>query len=223
MGRKLVKEDIPFPPVPREGEDNVICGRNNQLIIFKRDRPADFDSGYGDEEGTGTVHIVVGRQDQDTDFEVDSSFIYMTMKTDVDANLKLDEMTDGMGESIEAKTGPAVITKSDNVRIVHRASGDVRITSEDGSNFINLTPDRCEIKLGASWLRIEDGTITVEAGTIKLGKDANAEHVMLGDMFLKDFLNHTHQSPSGPTSKPIEAIITNSTSKRVLSEKSWVE
>ena len=212
-----VEETSFDPPELREGESSL-PGRNNQLIIFGRDRPSDKESGHGGEVNAGTIHIVVGRSARDPNFKDDKSFIYTTMLTDVDKNLSLDGMTDGKGADVGPMVGPAIIAKSDNVRVVHRSSGDVRISSDDGKNFILLSQTRCEIKLGASWLKIEDGTITVESGKIKLGDKSEKNHVVLGDDFMKYFNQHTHMSPVGPTSQPI-ALMTPD----LLSAKSFVE
>lgn len=213
-----VKEtDIPNEPQIREGE-HWISGRNNQLIFFCRDRPGDENSGHGDEAQAGSLNLVVGRKNQDVDFASDSAFAYISMKTDVDKNLSIDGMTDGEGNKLEPKSNsPAVILKSDSVRIVHRQSGDIRITSDDGQNFIMLSPDRCEIKLGTSWLKIADGKITIEAGEIDLGAKVT-DKVVLGDKFMTLFNAHTHQSPVGPTSNPLQPM-----SDAQLSAKSKVE
>lgn len=216
--KPLVEEpDIPDPPKPREGE-HYIAGRNNQLIIFCRDRPSDDESGYGNGPEAGTLHLVVGRKSQDVDFAADRAFAYISMKTDVDKNLVLDGMTDGKTEKIEPKADiSAIVLKSDSTRIVHRQAGDVRITSEDGNNFIILTPTRCEIKLGASWLKVVDGKITIEAGEIDLGKSVT-DKVVLGDKFMALFNSHNHQSPVGPTSNPLVQM-----TQSQLSQKSKVE
>lgn len=208
------EKDIPDPPEIREGE-NSLAYRNNQLIFFGRDRPAGKDSGYGSEPESGQIHIVVGRKNRDVSFDDDKSFIYTAMLTDVDKNLKLDSM-----EGMSSMVGPAIIAKSDNIRVMHRATGDVRITSEDGKNFIVLTPSRCEIRFGASWLKIEDGMITIEAGKIDLGKGAESDKVILGNKFMQIYNEHTHQSPVGPTSKPILGMMVESAH---LSAKSFVE
>jgi len=217
-----VEEDVPGWPELRAGEQKF-GSRNNTLIIMGRDRPADKDSGYGNEPGAGTIHHIVGRTNPDPDFASDLAFTYLAMKTDVDENLGLQDMVDGEGTDLGAISGPAAIVKSDTIRIVHREAGDIRISSEDGSNFILLNSERCEIKLGASWLRIEDGNIIVESGLIKLGVNAETEHVIRGDTFIEEYLQHTHQSPTGPTSMPIPMTVEKATSGEVLAKPPWVE
>lgn len=217
MKPHVKEEDIPDEPQIREGE-HWIPGRNNQLIFFCRDRPGDENSGHGDEKEAGSLNLVVGRKNQDVDFASDSAFTYISMKTDVDKNLSIDGMTDGEGNKLEPKTAiAAIVLKSDVVRLVHRSSGDIRITSDDGKNFIALTPDRCEIKLGASWLKIADGKITIEAGEIDLGAKVT-DKVVLGDKFMTLFNMHTHQSPTGATSNPLQQM-----SDAQLSSKSKVQ
>jgi hypothetical protein len=211
------EDDIP-PPVGLGGERGPSPGRNNQLIIFKTDRPGGKDTGYNSEKGTGTIHIVVGRKEQDTSFENDSAFIYTTMKTDVDVNLGLDNMKYGNGGALTPAVGPAILMKSDNVRVVYRKTGDIRITSDDGQDFIQMQDGRLEIKLGSAWLMMHNGTITIEAGSIALGENAGPDRVILGNKFMELFNKHTHQSPTGPTSSPIQPMTEDQ-----LSEKSIVE
>lgn len=213
------ENDIPIEPVMRDGEYIAARGRNNQLIIFGRDRPGDINSGYGSQKKTGSIHIVVGRKEQNVNLMRDSAFIYMSMKTDVDANVALNKMTDGSGKTIDSRIGSGIIIKSSNIRLIHRDDGDVRVSSADGKNYIILQNDRCEIRLGKSWLKIDDGTITVAAGTIKLGDNASMNRVILGDDFMNTVFNlHTHQSPVGPTSLPLLQM-----TEKQLSQKSHVE
>lgn len=210
------ERNIPVEPRLRDGESSL-NGKNNQLIIMGRDRPGAVDSGYGASPGAGTVHIVVGRLGRDPSFRDDAAFIYTSMMTDADANLGL--QISGGESSYEVKSGPAVIAKSDNIRLVHRASGDIRITSDDGSNFIILSSDSCEIKIGSSWLKVKDGSVIIEAGTINLGEGASREKVILGTSFKDQVFNvHTHQSPVGPTSVPLNLM-----TEAHLSKKSIVE
>ena len=205
------EKDIPIEPEMRDGE-SCMPGKSNQLIIFGRDRPASIDTGYGSEPETGTIHIIIGRKSRDPSFKDDKSFIYTTMKTDVDKNLGLDGM-----KGHDAKVGPAIIFKSDNVRIVHRQNGDVRISSEDGKNFIVLNPTSCEIRIGAAWLKIEDGVINVEAGKVNVGEKA-VDAMVKGTTFQTYFMAHTHMSPTGPCSFPQEPW-----TEALLSKKGFVE
>jgi hypothetical protein len=210
------EKGIPVEPRLRDGE-SFFKGKNNQLIIMGRDRPGDINSGYGASPGAGTVHIVVGRVSRDPSFKDDAAFVYTSMMTDVDANLGI-EFSGGKG-SYEAKKGSTVIAKADNIRLVHRQSGDIRITSDDGRNFIVLTPTGCEIKIGNSWLKIEEGIITIEGGTINLGKGASKEKVILGNSFKDQVFNvHTHQSPVGPTSAPLLQMTDAHLSKKSIVE-----
>jgi len=210
MSDHIVELGIPDEPRMREGE-SYIAGRNNQLIIFERDRPGAADVGYGSDEMAGTVHLVVGRKSQDPSLVDDSSFVYISMKTDADENTALDQV-DGWPP---APTGPSLIAKSDNVRVIHR--NDVRITSADGKNFINMDSSRCEIRIGASWLTVQDGTITIEAGTVNVGENAK-ERMILGDSFMSYFNEHIHISPTGPTSKVIVPM-----TEQLLGKKGMVE
>lgn len=68
-------------------------------------------------------------------------------------------------------------------------------------------------------MKVEDGVITVQAGMIRLGSGASENRVILGDDFMNNVFNtHTHQSPVGPTSRPLLRM-----TEQHLSQKSKVE
>jgi hypothetical protein len=169
-----IEEFPPDEPQPRGGEFYVAAGRNNQLIIFGRDRPADILSGYGFEKETGTIHIVVGRKDVDPSFKEDSAFAYITMKTDVDKNLEIDGSLDGYGEVMQASVGPAIITKSNNVRIVFRDS--FRLTNESGKHHISLDNNFLHSRI--------DKRVVIDVGGtgIEFRDSENKSRVMVGPL-----------------------------------------
>jgi len=171
-------EDVP-KFVQRPG-DRVLHGSNNTAIIMSRDRVDSVDSGETDE--AGTIDIVVGRaEENDINIEGDKSRIYITMKSQVDANFSLDSI----GDSNTKNVGPtaAIALKSDEIRI--KAVSGMKIVVEDGPLFI-------------------------EATSIYLGPDDKGESAVLGDTWKQYFQNlldtwaatHTHPTPSGPSGPP---------------------
>jgi len=155
-GHHKVVEKVPSQFVRRIG-DWFKEGANNTLIILGTDRakpdgPASVDDGLGhiDAEekgkGTGTITIVAGRKDNDggeLDLSQDDSLIYLSMKTEADKNLGLEEIP--VDVNAVEHTGPSAIMKSDAVRIVYRK--EIKISVEDGSNYIYMDGDYMNISL----------------------------------------------------------------------------
>lgn len=141
-----------YEPVPEFKEcqgDVVLNGRNNQWLVFGRDRPAGYKTGYGPGQGdtqAGAIDLVVGRMSPHVrakdregskvrvspifnyDFfqgkqVCDASRIYISQKTDMDANFNL--VPGRIGRPI-ARAG--IILKSDGVRIIARDSGIKLVT-----------------------------------------------------------------------------------------------
>ena len=203
MSVRKVVEPVPSNFARRSGDWSQEGG-NNTLIVMETDRaapgPASVDDGLGAAEapgggkGTGTIHLVTGRKQSDPDFNIDDAFLYLSQKTQVDDNLKLS--ANGATNSV-----PAAVIKSGAVRIVARQN--IRIALDGEGSYIFIDAGQIEIRLGSSWLRVKPDRVTVEGGTIELGKGAGREHVNLGDTFTDAFLNHFHQTAVGPTSQPI--------------------
>lgn len=141
-----------YEPVPEFKEcqgDVVLNGRNNQWLVFGRDRPGGYKSGYGPGQGdtqAGAIDLVVGRmsphvnsRDRDGSkvrvapifnydtFQgkqvCDASRIYISQKTDMDSNFHL--VPGKIGRSI-SRAG--IILKSDGIRIIARDSGIKLVT-----------------------------------------------------------------------------------------------
>ena len=156
-----------FEPIPRFNKatcEKIIKGSNNSSIILGRDRPRSIFSGYGGMGHTGAGHIdlVAGRMSHnpmrkgplneeiyvDPDFEMDAARIYISQKTDIDANLGIkdifipgytlggrgkDEMDSLLNAGPLGRSGIAI--KADEVRIVGRE--DIKIvTGTDPKNSL---------------------------------------------------------------------------------------
>ena len=142
IGGKKQAEGVPRF-VPSDSE-NVIACPSNAAIVLGRDRPASRLSGYG---GSGDTHCAsidlvagrmasdataVGADDQpmsvDPNFKIDAARIYISQKTDVDANFGL---ADGAVGASTAKS--AIGLKADGIRVVAR-EGIKLITKTDLKN-----------------------------------------------------------------------------------------
>lgn len=205
-----VQQKIPeLPPgfVRRSG-DKVIEGANNALIIIGTDRaakgPATPSDGLGTLEkrgtGTGTIHAVVGRKDKngDPDFDKDDSFLYLTMKSQADENLQTEDIVRSSGKTA------AAILKSDAVRLVARES--LKIVLRDGTKnigYIFFDKTKIELNIADNKILMDSDGITLKSVRVKIGEGAQ-EHMILGDSFYDQFLNHTHPSAVGPTGQPID-------------------
>lgn len=236
----MVYETVPSFS-PRVG-DYAVFGSNNTVIIMGRDRakdgPAGPDDGLGSinsngkGKGTGTIHLIAGISDSDgnPDMKADKSFLYISMKSDVDNNLNLKNKGRKSDDA-----GSALIAKSDLVRVVSRKN--VVVTLEDSKSFLFLEKDRVVISVddgssvgeikkgkltlkidGGSYITVEKGEIVVEGDKVKLGKNA-IEKVIKGDSFKKYFLGHKHPTGVGPSGPVIDPWIDeNLLSKKITTE-----
>lgn len=229
------------PQLRRRYGDHVVQGSNNTAIILGTDRakkgPASVDDGLGHVKadgkgkGTGTIHIVAGRQAADPDLSKDDAFIYITRKSKVDDNLDL-----GSVESAD-NDKPAAIVKSDLIRIVGRKSIKV-CANDDQKHYLFMSGDKIKISFGDSaTLEIVDKKITVTMGSNEIQMDDSKGHVnvkdskiswdgskvtidaktliltggcekpmktLLSDLttFYQDYASHMHPSAMGPTGPP---------------------
>jgi len=180
MSYDIARENVPGF-VKRVG-DRVVAGSNNSVIILGSDRPAGIDSGYGHlgAQGkgvaAGSCHIIAGREGEDPNPDTDKSYIYLSMRTDVDDNLQLD-FQGGTNDV------PAAVMKSDAVRLVAR--------------------ENIKISVGGAYIFMKaDGTIVIDGPKIELGAGAT-ERVLKGETFSRIFAGHAHQTAMGPSSTPL--------------------
>tara|TARA_Y100000034_G_scaffold93721_1_gene113476 strand:- start:48 stop:1337 length:1290 start_codon:yes stop_codon:yes gene_type:complete len=125
----------------------------------------------------------------DPDFNNDLSRIYLSMNTNGDDNFSLT-----YPDSIESVTSkPYAIVKSDEVRLIARETGSIRITKE-GSNKAVIT-------------MLSDGKILIDSSNVMIGAGAT-EQIVLGNV-LTDLIGRiidqinlisvpTGVGPSGP-------------------------
>tara|TARA_R100000008_G_scaffold84642_2_gene72584 strand:- start:1651 stop:2640 length:990 start_codon:yes stop_codon:yes gene_type:complete len=133
-----------FPAFLKLPYEKVTEGQNNSRIVLGRDRPHSRFSGYG---GRGDSHcaaidIVAGahghyakRVDEqgnpilaDPNFKADAARIYLSQKTDIDANFGL-----RLGHIGNARAKSAIALKADNIRIIAR-EGIKLVTKTDDEN-----------------------------------------------------------------------------------------
>lgn len=182
MPADAVVEDVPF--FRRRYGDYVVEGSNNTAIILGTDRakkgPASVDDGLGHVDadgkgkGTGTIHLVAGRKVSDPDMQKDEAFVYITRKSKVDDNLDL-----GSIESAE-NDAPAVIMKSDLVRVVARKSIKIA-ANDDQKHFMFLSGDKIKIQFGdGATVEIVDKKVTIKMGSSEFEMDDSSGHLNIG-------------------------------------------
>ena len=129
--------------------DTIIGGKNNQSIVFGRDRPGGFNSGYGPGKGqfqAGAIDMVVGRMSPhprskrkdgsplnigpifnseiyDGKEVCDAARIYMSQRTDMDSNFNLHA-----GRIGRHTDRSAICMKADGIRVIARDSGIKLVT-----------------------------------------------------------------------------------------------
>lgn len=130
----------PVPIYLKAECEKVIEGENNTSIVLGRDRPGSRASGFGGRGATqaGSIDIVVGRMSSvgpksdvwvDPNFISDAARIYISQKTNIDANFGL--VKGGIG-LVTNRSGIGI--KADSVRIMSRDGGIKLITGLDGVN-----------------------------------------------------------------------------------------
>jgi hypothetical protein len=142
IGGKKIAE--PVPGFVASETEKVLASSTNANIVLGRDRPGSRLSGYGGSGDThcGSIDLVAGRManfaatatadgepmSADPNFKLDAARIYMSQKTDVDANFGL---ADGNVGNASAKS--AIGLKADGVRIIAR-EGIKLVTKTDMKN-----------------------------------------------------------------------------------------
>jgi hypothetical protein len=219
MSVDVVEESV--PTYHRRVGDSVFQGSNNSVLVLGTDRGSPGHSGLdaglghrgasGGGKGAGTFHVITGLSGKtgDPDFGKDLSYLYVSMKTDVDDNL-------GTG-TVEAKSSavPAIAMKSDAVRIVARK--DVKVVIDGTKSYVFLSKDSCVVSLeGVGSIRMGDGKVVVDSDRIELG-DGAAERIVKGDSFMNAIFNkHIHASNMGPTSTPVPEMTPEQLSSRTV-------
>tara|TARA_A100001515_G_scaffold36798_1_gene28941 strand:- start:494 stop:1480 length:987 start_codon:yes stop_codon:yes gene_type:complete len=131
---------IPKPTLIKSGIEAIFPDENNDQsnaqIVITRDRPASMLSGYGGKghQKCSTIDIVAGRVSRfsatsfranngeqvdfnvDPNFELDAARIYISEKTDIDANFNLREQKYRFAPSMEGRS--AIGMKADAIRII---------------------------------------------------------------------------------------------------------
>ena len=104
--------------------------------------------------------IEANRAEGDPDFHTDLSRLYVSMNSPIDQKLSLLAETPilSLGEQ-ENKQGPAIAIKSDEIRVISREDGSIRVIKEKG-----------EAGTGASIIMNPDGTIHITGEKIFIGK-----------------------------------------------------
>ena len=181
-----------YEPVPKyiqTSSEKVIKNKNNAWIVLGRDRPQGRFSGYGGAGHTqcASIDIVTGRKGTaqdwtDPDFKRDAARIYVSQKTDVDANFGLAAGLIGSTISINASTnqGTNVVTQppASISRVVPRSTvamkaDGVRIIAREGIKLVT----------GVDSQNSQDGAVRSIAGVniIAGNDDSDMQPLVKGD------------------------------------------
>ena len=128
------------------------------------------------------------RAEGDPDFHADLSRIYVTMNSEIDAKLALtEEYYEPIAGAIEDMAGPSIALKSNEIRIVSREDGSVRILKEKGEGE------------GSSIVMMPDGSIHITGDKIYIGQPGgegpgeNGSEPYVKYSQLKDWCDKLHQ------------------------------
>ena len=171
-------EVIPKPDQLGRGSIDIVTGRGQNNVTkaievensrkFKEVSKNSINFSPG-EEGTGEENRLSQPNEGDPDFSTDLSRVYVSMKTSGDQNLELKYQSFVENDTFATVDRPYVIAKSDEVRIVGRKAGNIRIVKEG-----DLAVDQCVIALN------HDGTVAIDSNKILIG-DGRGAQVYIGD------------------------------------------
>lgn len=127
------------------------------------------------------------RTEGDPDFHADLSRVYVTMNSSVDQKLSITkEYNDPISGSFDDVEGASVAIKSNEIRIVSRSDGSVRILKEKGEGQ------------GSSIVMMQDGTIHISGDKVYIGQPGgkgegeNGSEAYVLHSQLKDWCNKLH-------------------------------
>ena len=192
----------------------------SECIVVGTDRPASRASGYGGQGHTQSkkIDICVGRggpspqsnTNYDPNFASDAARIYISQKTDVDANFNL--ANGSQGASV-AKSGIAI--KADGVRVIGR-DGIKLITRTEPKNSKDGTASYNGIELIAcnddtdvqSMVKGENLVAALESFEARLNELGSILLNQINEQlqFNMKLLSHTHVGPFGPTSPSVDLV-----------------
>ena len=160
-GRRMAGGN-PADPVDGDPPNNTAPGiiRNTRGKLEVNKNPAVTVGGIN-------ANRLVDPTEGDPDFEGDASRVYVSMKTSGDDNFGLTYKNKDAEPGVADK--PYVILKSDEIRIVSREGGSIRLVKE--------AENQCEVSM------LSNGNLAIEASKIYLGEHPDgpeAEPVMMG-------------------------------------------
>lgn len=185
MSYDLVVENV--PTFTRRVGDRVIEGSNNSMVILGTDRVDTLDSGLGHPNSpgggklAGSIHIVVGREAENPNFNTDKAFMYLSMKTNADENMNTGNIPSKHG--VTSNGTSAAMIKADVTRIVSRQN--------------------IKLVVGRSSILITDGEIVLDSPSIRFGKNSNLNEMDRSELTKSTILDHQHTTPAGPTASII--------------------
>lgn len=122
--------------------ENFIGGPNNAWLVFGRDRPGNFESGYGGDKAStdcGRIELCVGRSRVDDgkvhpNIGTDAAKIYISQKTDIDDAFKI----------ICKKSPPSIGRSAIGIK-----ADDIRIVSRNSMKLVTNTDQRLSTKVNS--------------------------------------------------------------------------
>jgi len=132
----------------------------------------------------------VNRSEGDPDFHMDASRLYVSMKSPIDENFALEEEYIGILEgSLESKEAASIAMKSNEIRVIAREDGSIRIIKEKGDSG-----NTAQIILNS------DGQINIQGTKIYIGENGGSGQGSSGTepyikySELEKYLNNVHDA-----------------------------
>jgi hypothetical protein len=132
------------------GQSDATAPAGDPIVLSERDY-SETDKFPQFNESAGASPIEPKKGEGDPDFATDLSRAYVSMKTDGDVNFGIDEI-DSIGadgyttDTADSGSGPYVVVKSTNPRIIAREDGSIKIVHEGGSSIVMDSDGNIQIK-----------------------------------------------------------------------------
>lgn len=200
------------------GAIDIVAGRVNKGKVISVEV-----KGLNREESAKTVaqNDEQEKLEGDPDYKLDKSRIYLSQKTNVDKKLKIDDALKSVHDGVKIKINstasgdPALLQKSDKVRIVGRKDISIIVTNDD--NDVNAV---ITISNNGDILIKNEKRVIIKSQNVMIGDDGTQHAIPLGDKLKNWLANHTHSGvPSGNTGQPT----TNADLELILSKNCFVK
>lgn len=178
VGRGMLEDD---PTPGNESAAGANPTRTKPRTVTSKEGNVETDKTFGHNDDDPN------RAEGDPDFHTDLSRVYVTMKSQIDQKLAItEEYNDPIAGEFTDSDNAAIALKSNEIRIVSREDGSIRILKEKGEGQ------------GSSIVMMPDGSIHISGDKIYIGQPGgsgegeNGSEAYVLHSYLKDWCTQLH-------------------------------